>query len=151
LIDQEEIHINCFSNNPIECIEGLRQLENNFLLLLDKQLAWNNLIKLTSSEEQDIRRNVLKVLTNVLQDVPDKEEVWNELNVLLTSSKYPDIQYEASRMCSSVFQYQKDKQKAWEDLRKLIFDKDDYIRWRSINILGYVFRMYQTEQMHGTF
>lgn len=111
----------------------------DFDLLPDKQEAMDDLIKLTSSKEEKVRKEVLKVFTNIFQDVPDKEKLWEDLIILLKSSKFYDVRIESSKILRSVFQYQPDKQKAWEDLRKLIFDKDDYVQWNAIEILGYVF------------
>lgn len=142
IIDQGELLKKCLCNNPEESRNAVCEVGLYFDLLPDKQGAWDELVKLTSSEDRDVRRSILKTLEIVIQDVPDKVKVWNDLITLLTTCELCkcDIQYEASIMLNSVFQFHPDKQKAWEDLRNLLFENDYYIQWRATAILGYVFQ-----------
>ncbi|WP_156158796.1 hypothetical protein [Methanosarcina siciliae] len=50
MIDQEEIHCQCFSEDPEERIKALNQLNQNFSHISKKQQAWNDLIELANSE-----------------------------------------------------------------------------------------------------
>ncbi|MDR7665844.1 HEAT repeat domain-containing protein [Methanosarcina sp. Z-7115] len=139
-MDQDELLRKCFCDNPEKSRNAVCEVGLYFDLLPDKQRAWDELIKLISSEDRDVRSEVSKALGTVIQDVPDKEKVWKNLIILLTSSEFYDLRSEAKSMLRSVFQYQLDKQKAWEDLRELIFDKDSYVQWNAIEILGSVFQ-----------
>jgi hypothetical protein len=47
LIDQEKIQDKCLSEDPKERIKAFKKFKSDFLLLPDKQKAWNDLIKLT--------------------------------------------------------------------------------------------------------
>ena len=139
-MDQDELLRKCFCDNPEKSRNAVCEVGLYFDLLPDKQRVWDELIKLTSSEDRNVRREVSKALGTVIQDVPDKEKVWKDLIILLKSSEFYDLRSEAKSMLRSVFQYQLDKQKAWEDLRELIFDKDSYVQWNAIEILGSVFQ-----------
>lgn len=139
-MDQDGLLRRCFCDNPEKSRNAVCEVGLYFDLLPDKQRAWDELIKLTSSEDRDVRREVSKALDTVIEDVPDKEKVWKDLIILLTSSEFYDLRSEAKSMFRSVFQYQLNKQKAWEDLRELIFDKDSYVQWNAIEILGSVFQ-----------
>ena len=50
-----EIHTKCLSEDPKERIKALKQLDNYFSIMPDKQQAWNDLHKLTSDEDSNVR------------------------------------------------------------------------------------------------
>ena len=142
IIDQGKLLRKCLCDNPEESRNAVCEVGLYFDLLPDKQGAWDELIKSTSSEDRDVRRSISETLKIVIQDVPDKVKVWEDLITLLTTCELckSDIKYEASIMLNSAFQHHPDKQKAWEDLRNLLFENDDYVKWRATEILGYVFQ-----------
>jgi len=74
LIDQEEIHKHCLSDDPIERYEALNQLKDNFSQLPDKQQAWNDLHKLTNDQDSYVRRKAAFALVSIFPDVPDKQQ-----------------------------------------------------------------------------
>lgn len=55
MVDQKEIHNQCLSNDLKERIDALEELQIFFVSMPDKQQEWNDLIRLTSDEESDVR------------------------------------------------------------------------------------------------
>jgi hypothetical protein len=60
LIDQDEIHKQCFSEDPEQRIKALESLKYSFPLLPDKQQAWNDLIKLFFDRKSDVHWSSVK-------------------------------------------------------------------------------------------
>ena len=77
--------------------KALYKVRLNFDLLPDKQIAWDDLGKLTSSEEKELRDEVLKTLIYVLSDVLDKDKIWKNLIILLKSSDIFDLRTRESQ------------------------------------------------------
>lgn len=133
MIDQAEIYSLCLRGNQEERIKALEQLESDFLLLPDKQKAWNSLIKLTSDKDSYVRFKAVSILSSVFSHVPDKETAWNDLLILTESgpfipilsrladrnSKYVDVRKKAAETLISSFPHTPDKQKAWAQLIRL--------------------------------
>ena len=86
MIDQEEIHNQCLSDDPEERIKALKQLKYNFLLLPNKEQAWNDLHRLTSDDDSYVRSKAASALGSSFSQMPDKEQAWNDL-LKLTSDK----------------------------------------------------------------
>lgn len=55
MIYQETIHDQCFSDDPKERVNALDLLKNFFSSIPDKQQAWNDLVRLTIDENNDVR------------------------------------------------------------------------------------------------
>ncbi|WP_440947540.1 hypothetical protein ACSAZL_04525 [Methanosarcina sp. T3] len=79
MIDQDKIHQQCLSDEPKECIEGLKQLEDNYSLLPDKQKAWDDLIRLTVNKEWEVRSETTHALGFAYSEVPEKQKAWEDL------------------------------------------------------------------------
>ena len=136
MIDQEKIHQQCLSDDPEERIEGLKQLEDNFSLLPDKEQAWKDLIQWTS-EERNVRYGAAKALGSVFYHVPDKQKAWKDLHKL-TNDEDSDVRYGAAKALGSAFSHVPDKEQAWKDLHKLTSDEDHVVRVNANHSLGKV-------------
>ena len=69
----------------------------------DKQQAWNDLIKLTTDKNSDVRYRVAAMLLiHVFSQVPDKQQAWNDL-IKLTTDKDSDMRYRAAAALGSAF------------------------------------------------
>ncbi|AKB58981.1 HEAT repeat domain-containing protein [Methanosarcina barkeri] len=152
MIDQEKIHNQCISNDPKERNKALEQLESDFLLLPDKQKAWDYLIKLTSDKDSSVRSKAASTLCSVYSHVPDKEIAWSDLirltksgpavpifHRLLNRNSKIDVRKEAAKALVSSFPHMPDKQKAWDDLHKLINDKDWHVKYIAAFTIGFSF------------
>ncbi|KKG32297.1 HEAT repeat domain-containing protein [Methanosarcina mazei] len=138
MIDQEKIHNLCLSEDPKELIKALKQLKDNFSTLLDKEQALNDLIKLTTNKEKDVRSEVASAFSNILIFVPDKQRVWNCL-INLTDDKSRDVRINAASTIGSAFVHMPDKQLAWNFLIKLANDKDMWVRYQAYSALSSIF------------
>ncbi|HEY3362246.1 MAG TPA: hypothetical protein VGK06_10640 [Methanosarcina sp.] len=137
MVDQEKIHNKCLSENPKERRHALEKLTDNFLQLLDKQQAWNELIGLTYDENSFVRSWAASLLGTAFSDVPDKQQAWDDLH-RLTTDEDRDVRSMAADALGSVFSQVPDKQQAWNDLRRLTTDEDRYVRVYSNHALGKV-------------
>ena len=82
MIDQEEIHNQCLSEDPEERIKAVEQFKFYFSLLSDKEQAWNDLIRLTTDEDIGVRSGAASALGPAFPKVPDKQQAWNDLHKL---------------------------------------------------------------------
>lgn len=135
MIDQEEIHNQCLSEDPEERIKALEQLEDYFSLLPDKEQAWNYLHRLTNDEDIGVRYRVASALDCVFPEVSDKRKAWDDL-IKLTDDEYADVRYRAVSALGSAFSHMPDEQKAWNDLTRLAHDEDIDIRREAASILN---------------
>ena len=138
MIDQEEIHKQCLSKNPIKSIKALNQLRDNFSSLPDKQQAWGYLHKLTSDEDYCVRYRAASTLGSAFAHMSDKQQAWNDL-IKLTNDEYRSVRYEAASTLGSAFAHVPDKQQAWNDLHKLTNDEYSFVRYGAASALGSAF------------
>ncbi|MCC4770462.1 hypothetical protein FXV91_09775 [Methanosarcina sp. DH2] len=138
MIDQEEIHKHCLSDDLIERYEALNQLKDNFPQLPDKQQAWNDLHKLTNDQDIYVRRKAAPALGFMFSEVPDKQQAWNDLH-RLTSDEDSYVRMEASFALGSAFSHVPDKQQAWNDLHRLTSDERSDVRMEVADVLGSIF------------
>ncbi|MFY9338571.1 MAG: HEAT repeat domain-containing protein [Methanosarcina flavescens] len=82
MVDQNNIHNQCLSKDPKERIHALEQLENLFSFMPDKQQAWDDLHRLTSDEDIDVRSSAALALGSAFSHVPDKQQAWDYLHRL---------------------------------------------------------------------
>jgi HEAT repeat protein len=145
LINQEEIHNQCLSDNPKIKEKALEQLKHSFSLLKNKQQAWNDLHRLVNDENYFVRSSVAFTLVSVFPYVPDKQEAWDDL-IKLANDKEWFVRHGAAYAFKFVFAYMPNKQNAWDNLIKLTSEKDSYVNYRVINALGSIFFHVQNQK-----
>jgi HEAT repeat protein len=109
-----------------------------FQYVPDKQKAWNELIKLTNSEDLHIRDMAASVIGSAFSQVPDKYQAWNDLHEL-TSDQDDFVRFFAPKAICCAFPYIPDKQQAWDDLIELSNDVSIDVEYNAANVLGSVF------------
>lgn len=146
MVDQEEIHSKCNSDDPQERLDAIAQLYDIFEYIPDKKLAWEDLHRLTSAKEYYLRLEVARALRIIVfGDVPDKQQAWQDLHRLtLDENKY--VRLEAEEALKIVFNDVPDKQQAWKDLVRLTSDEYPYLRLEATKVLGIVFKDMPDEQ-----
>lgn len=102
------------------------------------QQVWNDLIKLTSDQDSEVRYAAASFLGAAAPQVPDKQQAWNDL-IKLTARKEKDIRYESASSLSSTFSKVPDKQQAWNDLIGLTSNQDSDVRYMAASFLGSAF------------
>ncbi|WP_052725731.1 HEAT repeat domain-containing protein [Methanosarcina barkeri] len=146
MVDQEKIHNQCLSDDPKERIHALEELKFYFSYMPDKQQAWNDLHRLTSDENSDVRHSAAFALGSVFSQVPDKQQAWNDLH-RLTSDENSDVRYCVAWALRSAFSQVPDKQQAWNDLFRLTNDEDRYeVNNSAVFALGSVFSQVPDKQ-----
>ncbi|AKB57556.1 HEAT repeat domain-containing protein [Methanosarcina barkeri] len=138
MVDQEKIHYQCLSDNPIERTYALEELKNLFSFLADKQQAWNDLLRLTNDEYESVRSSAAYFLCSAFSQMPDKQQAWNNL-LRLTNDESSEVKYKAAKVLGSAFSQVPDKQQAWNDLLRLTNDEDNYVRYKAADTLGSAF------------
>jgi HEAT repeat protein len=137
LIDQEKIHNQCFSDDPKERMLALDQLK--FISSMpDKQQAWNDLHRLTTDEDRDIRFWASSALGFALSQIPDKQQAWNDLH-RLTTDENSNVRSLASSALRFALSHVPDKQQAWNDLVRLTTDENSDVRPWTAGSLGSAF------------
>lgn len=145
MVDQEEIHRKCNSDDPDERLDAISQLYDIFEYIPDKQLAWQDLHRLTSDEESCLRQEVAVALRIVFKNVPDKQQAWQDLHRLtLDEDKY--VRLRAGEAFQIIFKDLPDKKQAWKDLVRLTSDEYPYLRLEATKVLGIVFKDMPDEQ-----
>ena len=93
----------------------------------DKDVAWEDLIRLTRDEDSGVRRRAIGALGSAFQHVPDKDVAWEDL-IRLTWDKNSYVRRGAAVALGSAFQHVPDKDAAWKDLHRLTGDEDEDVR-----------------------
>jgi HEAT repeat protein len=125
LIDQNEIHNQLLSNNSKDRLQALKQLRYNFLLLPDKQQAWNDLIKLTSDQNINVRYGAASTLNLAFSHVPDKDkqQACSDLDTL-TNNTDNYVKFRAKSALNSADSKVPDKQQKLNDVHSLTEGKE---------------------------
>jgi HEAT repeat protein len=137
LIDQDKIHNQCFSADPKERMLALDKLKY-FSQVPDKQLAWNDLHRLTTDENSDVRYRAAYALGSAFSQVPDKQLAWNDLH-RLTTDEDGNVRSSAAYALGSAFSQVPDKQLVWNDLHRLTTDENSDVRSQAADALGSAF------------
>jgi HEAT repeat protein len=111
----------------------------------DKQQAWNDLHRLTSDEDKNIRYKIVDALHSSLPHIPNKQQAWNDLHKLINDEDIY-VRYKAVDALGSVFSQVPDKQQAWNELHRLIDDEDYLVRYKVVVILCSVFSQFPDKQ-----
>ncbi|WP_440956113.1 HEAT repeat domain-containing protein [Methanosarcina sp. Mfa9] len=139
MVDQEEIHRKCNSDNPEERGKAVDQLCSSFEYLSDKEQVGKDLHRLTSDQNSGVRSRAPEVIGTVFQYLPDKEQAWRDL-IRLTSDEKSHVRSRAIKALRTVFRSLPDKEQAWGDLHKLTTDEKNDVRKGVAEILKTVFR-----------
>jgi len=145
LVDQEEIHNQCLSNDPKERIDALEELENSFSFMPDKKQAWDDLHRLTNDEDSDVRSSAAEAFGSAFSQLPDKQQAWNDL-LRLANDKYRSVRSSAASALGSSFSQLPDKQQAWDDLHRLTNDESRNMRLVVAYVLGSSFSQLPDKQ-----
>lgn len=145
MIDQEEIHNKCLCDDPKERIRAVEQLISNFSLLPHKQQAWDDLVRLTEDDDEDVCEMTVNVLSSAFPYVPNKQQAWNDLYQLTAAGDYYVCEMAAEAL-GSVFPYVPDKQQAWDDLISLTGVDDIFVKAKAAKALGYSFSFLPDKQ-----
>lgn len=120
--DQPEIHDKTFSQISDERIRAAKQLGALFEALPDRSQAFEDLLRLCSDRDSEVREEAINSLTTVFPNVPKKELVWERF---INLTAYPEelIFKAAVNSLITVFPLMSDKNRAWKDLIELINSK----------------------------
>jgi len=122
LSDQPGIHDKTFSQVPDERIKAAKQLGDLFEAFPDRKQAFEDLLRLCSDRDNEVREEAINSLTKVFPNVPEKELVWERF-VNLTAYPVEQIMKTAVNSLIAVFPLMPDKNRAWKDLIDLINSK----------------------------
>ena len=81
LVDQEKIHDQCLSDDPKERSLAADQFKY-FSSISDKEQAWNDLHRLITDENRNVRSLAAYALRFAFSHVPDKQQAWDDLHRL---------------------------------------------------------------------
>jgi HEAT repeat protein len=122
LSDLTDIHDRTFSKASDERRKAARQLGALFEVFPERKQALEDLLKLCSDDEEEVREEAINSLKTVFPNVPEKELVWERF-VNLTAYPVERIFKAAVNALGTVFPLMPDKRRAWEDLIELINSK----------------------------
>jgi len=105
----------------------------------DKDVAWEDLHRLTGDKDRYVRRGVAYAFGSAFQHAPDKDVAWEDLH-RLTGDKDHYVRLIAADALGSAFQHVPDKDVAWEDLHRLTGDKNSDARQGAAYGLGSAFQ-----------
>ncbi|MCK4733326.1 MAG: hypothetical protein KAT65_12805, partial [Methanophagales archaeon] len=135
MVDQAEIHRKVVSSEVEERREAAEQLYINFTDLLDKEQAWQDLIRLIQDKDYFVQWSASRALGLAFPHVPDKEQAWQDLHWLI-QDEVAFVQGGAALALGTAFQYIPDKEQAWRDLIRLTQDEVAFVQWYAIEALG---------------
>lgn len=132
--DQSEIHRLSLSEIKDDRLEAVRLLKDEFRLLPDRSAAWDDLHRLRSDEEWEVRSNTVSVIGSTISFVPEryKTTAWSDIQ-RLTSDTDSSVRESAAEALVSAFSSVPENSAAWSDLHSLIFNED----WRVRSSVAY--------------
>jgi len=119
-------------------MRALYKLKDHFSLLPNKHQAWNDLIKLTTDHDWDVRIEAAYALSSVFTHVPNKQKAWEDLHRLATDQDN-SLRFIVVDAIGSAFPHIPDKEQAWNELIKLITDGDIDVEYSAASTLGSAF------------
>lgn len=122
LSEQPEIHDRIFSQVTNERIKAAKQLGALFEVFPDRKQAFEDLLKLSSDRDNEVRAEAINSLMTVFPNIPDKELAWEKF-VNLTAYPADRVIKAAVKALVSVFVLMPKKNKAWKDLVELVNSK----------------------------
>lgn len=132
---------------PHERINEVEQLESEFSLIRDKQLALSNFLHLEIHDENYcVRWAAVNVLESVFSYVSDKQQAWEDLIKLIVSDIHYKHGYNNVYALCSAFPHMPDKEQAWNDLQKLANDDEYFVRSGFLSALESAFPHIQDKQ-----
>ncbi|MGB9928276.1 MAG: HEAT repeat domain-containing protein [Methanosarcina sp.] len=120
--EQPEIHDRTFSQVTNERIKAAKQLGALFEVFPERKQAFEDLLKLSSDRDNEVREEAIKSLTMVFPNIPDKELAWDKF-VNLTAYPAERVMKAAVKALVSVFSLMPDRNKTWKDLVELLHSK----------------------------
>ncbi len=105
----------------------------------DKDVAWEDLIRLTGDVDRYVRWPAAVALGTAFQHVPDKDTAWEDLH-RLAGDEGRDVRMYVADALGTAFQHVPDKDAAWEDLQRLTGDKEGFVREYAVVALGTAFQ-----------
>lgn len=119
---QPGIHDKTFSQLPDERIKAARQLGALFEAFPDRRQAFEDLLRLCSDMDSEVREEAINSLKTVFPNVPEKELVWERFENL-TAYPVEQVLKAAVDALITVFPLMPDKNRAWKDLIDLANSK----------------------------
>jgi len=138
-LSQAEIHEMVLSADIERRRKAAEELRSNFSILQNKELAWQDLIRLAQDKDSDVRQAAAGAIGSAFQYLKDKEQAEHEL-IRLAQDKDSDVRQAAAGAIGSAFQYLKDKEQAEHELIRLAQDKDSDVRQAAAGAIGSAFQ-----------
>ncbi len=139
LVNQAEIHRKIISNEVVERITAVYQLNINFADLPDNRQAWADLLQLTKDDDIYVRKDAAEVLGSAFPHVPDKEQAWADL-YRLSQDENEFVRSTAVEAMGPAFPHVPDKEQAWADLCRLSQNEDWQVREAAVWAIGSAFQ-----------
>ncbi|MEA3281302.1 MAG: hypothetical protein U9Q68_01905, partial [Euryarchaeota archaeon] len=138
MVDQAEIHRNIVSVYAETRRELASQLRDNFVVLPDKEQAWNDLHSLTYDHDRYVRLHAADAIRAAFPHTPNKEQAWDDLH-RPTEDEYQSVRLHAADAIHIAFPHIPNKEQAWDDLHRLTEAKDVDVRLHAAAALGSAF------------
>jgi len=138
LVNLAEIHQKSISDKVGDRREAVDQLRTNFAVLPDKDAAWQDLVRLNSDKNHEVRLRAAEALGASFSTVPDKDAAWQDLH-RLTCDWDISVRRVTAEALGAAFSTVPDKDAAWQDLVRLTGDKNHEVRSRAAEALRVAF------------
>ena len=135
MVDQAYIHGMVLSKKLIDRQKAAKLLEYHFSNIHDKDLAWQDFLRLTQDEDLYIRMVASDSIGIVFCQVPDKARAWHDLHKL-SEEKDIGIRSRVAKAIGSTFSQVTNREEALRDLSRLTRDEDIDVRINSYHALG---------------
>jgi HEAT repeat protein len=122
LSEQPETHDRTFSQVSGERIKAAKQLGNYFEVYPDKRQAFEDLLRLCSDRDTEVREEAIRSLEVVFPNIPDRERAWENF-INLTAYPEEGVVNAAVNALVDVFPLVPDKDRAWKELIGLVNSK----------------------------
>jgi len=139
LVDQAVIHEETLSSDPRERVKAVRKICVNFVVLPDKDQAWDDVRRLVEDENSNVRTWAAETIGIAFSYIPDKNRAWKCL-LRLSGDDNENVRMDATRALGRAFPHVSDKERAWNDLHQRTEKRADiWVRRGVTEALGYAF------------
>ncbi|NJD53017.1 MAG: hypothetical protein FIB07_09150 [Candidatus Methanoperedens sp.] len=139
MVDQAEIHRLAQSRDVKDRKKAIEELNDNFSILKSKEQAWDDLIRLTRDNSDDVRRGATIALSICCSHLPEeyRKQAWGDIHRLTKNKEY-FVRTRAANALGTFYSRlpEEYRKQAWNDLHRLTRDKEYFVRSGASRALG---------------
>ena len=126
------------NSSNVEERKKAAELLHDFAAISDKEVAWQDLHRLTEDKDTIVRQTAAVALGSAFFHIPDKNAAWDDV-IRLMQDEDANVQKNLVFWLGPAFSYVLDKNVAWQGLHGLMQTGDYDVQMNVVNVLEFAF------------